>query len=377
LAVKRQAVTPLVTRDVRDQRRRRKRALKQHRGHRSGDDLRHGDLRHRGNGRVVDRRRCRVRDGTSWPVGHGLNRRKIVGRAITIGDGADARRALRLVRDGTSWPVGHGLGRRKIVGQGIAIGGSGGRGALRLDRDRFELHARLVLDAREHHPTEAPAPPHHLRTLLRADPFDLAVELEIRNLDALLGKIELSEIATSSSLLGLSLRPTRATLARVILIRVRGRPGGCLLRLQLTGERVERRELGRELELELPGVDALRLGVKQAPLQQLELELELSKRLVQPVMLGLDIGGSLPLGHKRSALGGEGRLEFDELSTRRLGVVGRARLVSHDSHLSGFDRDVDPQSTSITKISAWSVSVDCPAPDRHHPEDPRARARRS
>ena len=82
--------------------------------------------------------------------------------------------------------------------------------------------------------------------------------------------------------------------------------------------------------------------MKQAPLQQLELELELSKCLVQPVMLGFDVGGSLPLGHKGSTLDGEGRLELDEPSTRRLGVVGRARLVSHDCHLSGFDRDVDP-----------------------------------
>src|SRR5439155_7385277 len=122
----------------------------------------------------------------------------------------------------------------------------------------------------------------------------------------------------------------------------RPRAGCRLIRLQLTGERIERCELGRELKLELPGVDALSLGVKQAPLQQLELELELSKRLVQPIMLGFDVGGSLPLGHQRSAFGGEYSLELENSSARRLGVVDRARVVSHNSHLSGFDRDVDP-----------------------------------
>jgi len=126
LAVKRQAITPLVARDVRDQRRCRERALKQHRWHRGGDDLRHGDLRHWDRGRVSDRRRCRFCDGTSWHLRHGLDRRKIVGRAIAIGDGAGDRWALRLVRDGTCWHVDHGLDRRKIVGRAIAIGDGAG-----------------------------------------------------------------------------------------------------------------------------------------------------------------------------------------------------------------------------------------------------------
>jgi hypothetical protein len=48
--------------------------------------------------------------------------RKIIGRVVASDDGSGARWALRLVRDGTSWHVGHGLDRRKIVGrdEGIA-----------------------------------------------------------------------------------------------------------------------------------------------------------------------------------------------------------------------------------------------------------------
>jgi len=50
-------------------------------------------------------------------------------------------------------------------------------------------------------------------------------------------------------------------------------------------------------------------------------------------MLGLDVGGALPLGRKRSALGGEGRFELEELNFLGLGTqlgIG---------YKSGIDRD--------------------------------------
>ena len=325
LAVKRQAITPLVARDVRDQRRCRERALEQHRRHRGGDDLRHGDLRHGD-----------LRHGAavaSSIVGNATSAMVPTGMSATGWTAARSSAGPSLSATG---PVTDGLSDSTVTSSSFTDG-------------LYLIRANT---------TRQKPPRRHITFELSSVPIRSTLPSSSRS------GTSMRSSGRSSSLK--SRRPRRClvrsfdplgppSLAPSLLAPAAG-PAPASFDCSSPAS-IECCEPGRELKLELRGVNALSLGVKQAPLQQLELELELSKRLVQPVMLGLDVGGSLPLGHKRSALGGEYSLELQDPSTRRLGVVDGARLVSHDSHLSGFDRDVDPQSTWV-RILCDSRKVD-------------------
>ena len=135
--------------------------------------------------------------------------------------------------------------------------------------------ADLVLDTRDAEPDAASAAPHQLVRILGTGAGSRAFERGIRQLDALLGQVEVGELAAARRpLLGLAGRPR----VRVVSLIVGTR--------QAPREQVELVQLGRELELDLLRVDALGLGDHESAPRDLDLELQMAIALTQAIALG-------------------------------------------------------------------------------------------
>jgi len=168
-----------------------------------------------------------------------------------------------------------------------------------------------VFAARHHQPDRAAAAPQHPAALSPPDPLDLAFELRVGQLESLLGKIHRAQIAAA---LG---RPFSARRSRWIAGRRRGRfrLRGCRgLGAQLLAQGVERRQLRRELQLQLRRVDPLRFRHEHPAPQQLHVELKRAIGLAQPVTLG---------GQRCSALIRGSQRGFELRDARQHGVVRR------------------------------------------------------
>ena len=85
-------------------------------------------------------------------------------------------------------------------------------------------------------------------------------------------------------------------------------------RWQLPAKLVERGESGRELHLELAGVNALGGGHEDAPLQEFELEAQPLVRGAQVIALLREFGHSGPLRGELYLEGGERSLERSDSS---------------------------------------------------------------